>query len=210
MKSSKSWTSAGLLPGFERKVAGYDARHAVAAIEVQPPGLVAAKLIDIETRRWCPAAIDPAVWPRIAAGEREADCNGLNLFPTLSMANEVLGLEPDGVLVAFDFPSGLIESVATTFGLNALTEAEITSSWKFLGYDIVDIRTQSSAMYSFDWTRDEWIAICESVKFAFNRFGLVQEEALAISQATEFDEKVREHAPFAPCGVWIRSAARAA
>lgn len=202
MKTAQIWASVGLTPGFQKRVAGFDARTSIAPIEIQPPGIAAAKLIGIGTQRWRPATIEPQVWPRIASDARLSDCNGLNLFPTLRSAGNAVTSDTQGVLVAFEFPSGLIESVATTFGLDARPAAESRASWKFLGYDIVDIRTQSSAMYSFDWSRDEWIELAESMKFTFNQFGLVQEESVAIAQAVAFDEKVREHAPFAPCGVW--------
>jgi hypothetical protein len=159
----------------------------------------------MQGKRVFPATIDNQVWPRQTNKDALLVENGFNLFDgPLEMIDRVQLLQ-DSVLVAFDFPVALVNSLASTFGIVPLPIDLLLAdeSWTFLGYDIVDVRTQCSGIYSFEWTEMEFADICKRISLTLNSAGLVDDESLAIQAAVSFDLLVNEHAPFAPCGVWI-------
>lgn len=198
---SATWTAKELAPSFRRAVVGYDVRPQLARLVVHPPGLAMATRIAIGREEWKPATIDSDRWPSLIGSAASPHCNGLNLVPTAAQASALARQGEKGIVVAFDFPATLVDTVAATFGLD-LGPAESKPQWDLLGYDIVDIRTQSSALYSFDWNRDEWIKLGQALGFRLNSFGLIDAEAVAIAESISFDQRVAEHAPFAPCGIW--------
>lgn len=194
------WTAAQLKNTFERSVAGFDVRARVHSLESDPPGLFGAKSIRIDGCEWRPATIDSEVWERVVSQDQQDECNGLNLFPSLDLAQAVATAGADSCVVAFDFPAELLNAISKTFGLSS-SPSTGPVDWEFLGFDVVDVRTQSSAFYSFGWDRREWIEFA-STGLDLNRFGLVKEAKSAVDLAIEFDRRVSAHAPFAPCGIW--------
>lgn len=190
---------------FERRVAGFDVRARPYALESDPPGLFGAKSIRVNGCVWKPATIEASAWQREASVEQQEWCNGINLFPSLDLAQEVAGAHAKSCVVAFDFPAALLEAIAETFGL-ARPLGTPLDGWTCLGFDVVDVRTQSSAFYSFDWNRREWLDLMALVGSEANSFGLVASAQRATELASEFDRRVSAHAPFAPCGVWLASA----
>jgi hypothetical protein len=196
-----AWTSSDFSPSSLTTVAGFDVRGAATALEVSQPGCVAARLIRIGSAEWRPATMDSQVWPRHVDSEMERACNGVNLIPSLDLLAHT---GKDVCIVAFEFPAGLIQELASTFGLPTGSGPRLNKTeWRLLGYDIVDIRTQTSAIYSFEWSPKEWSNLVSVFGGEFNAYGLVDRE-VAISQCGVFDRQIPEHAPFAPCAVWMR------
>lgn len=196
-----AWTAADLKGAFERRVAGFDVRARPHALESEPTGLFGAKSIRINGCEWRPATIEASVWEREANSDQQERCNGLNLFPSLDLAQEVAGAGATSCVVAFDFPATLLNAISETFGL-IRPLGTTPADWELLGFDVVDVRTQSSAFYSFDWGRREWLDLIALVGTEVNTFGLITGAQRAAELAMEFDRRVSAHAPFAPCGVW--------
>jgi hypothetical protein len=181
------WSAGSLIAGYPRCIVGFDYR-----VWMQDQGTF-------------PATIDNQMWPRQAIENSRLEENGFNLFD--GPLEKIYAVQPpqDSILVAFDLPVVLVSTLASTFGMVPLPIGQLAAkgSWKFLGYDVVDPRTQSSGFYSFDWTKTEFASMCNRLSLGLNAGGLVDDELLAIKAAVSFDLLVSEHAPFAPCGVWI-------
>jgi hypothetical protein len=175
--------------------------------QIEAPGDRAVVGFDVRERRvasqWRPATMDSTVWPRIVSAEEDEECNGLNLFNSLGTARKAVASE-NGSIVAFDFPLDVVSAVAATFGVGKQSLAVLKeSNWQFVGYDVADVRTQSSGFYSFEWKHLEWIQFCALNNVAFNRDGLISEHRHAAEIAGQLNREIPEHAPFAPCGVWV-------
>lgn len=194
------WSSRQLQRGFDRTVVGFDSRARVDPLRVDSLGIVVGRSIQLGGERWVPSTIDSEVWSRTAGEDLLKETNGLNLFPSTQLVGKAAHGN-DVALIAFDLPRHLVEEIATTFGLNQSAQFS-PDEWEFLGFDIVDPRTQSSALYSFEWSRDEMIKHVSALNYSLNGFGLVSDEEQAIRFAIASDKEVPEHAPFAPCGVW--------
>lgn len=202
-----TWSSALLSNSFESRNAGFDVRAPARLLNSEPLGLVMGKLIRIDQFEWRPATIDSEVWPRVVDAGRLDQCNGVNLFPSLDQASEAAKESPDACIVAFEFPTDLLERISKTFGLSPGSGrlSGAAPNWELLGYDVVDIRTQSSGFYSFEWDRAEWIEMVGSDDLKLNSHGLLASEASAVAHSVKFDQRVPSHAPFAPCAIWRKN-----
>lgn len=194
-----AWSAASLKPGYAKRIVGFDLRIVTASKQ---------RASNIVCQHWTippVATVDSVVWSKVASAGYEDERNGINLIDA-SLNHLYDGVTPTNCsLVAFDLPATLAEELSQTFGLRLLESDRVFSSprWKHLGYDIADIRTQSSALYSFDWTREELVGILNVVPCTLNDWGIINEEDAAILACLRFDEAIREHAPFSPCGVWL-------
>ncbi len=180
-----SWSSVWLKPGYSRCLIGFDFRERLVA-----HGKI-------------PATLDPEVWRRVSIQHSAPDENGFNLY---DVTPENALLSENATLVAFDIPQSLAALLASSFGVVALPiqSASADLGWTFLGYDVVDVRTQSSGFYSFQWTNVERDDLLRRLASPLNPFGLLDSELSAINASRVFDALVKEHAPFAPCGVSVK------
>lgn len=157
-------------------------------------------------------SLDPQVWKRIKPSKPPFDENGLNLYEIST--NDLVSIQTEGNerLVAFDLPVLVVEEISSTFGVNCLPIETVadTSRWSFLGFDVVDARTQCSAFYSFDWTEMELADFFRRFACRQTPHGLVADLGDAVAASDAFDDIVPEHAPFAPCGVWVAQVKRIA
>jgi hypothetical protein len=185
------WSAGSLTMGYPRNIIGFDLR------------------VCTRGQRTFSATIDNQVWPRQTNEGSLLEENGFNLFDGPLEKIDTIGLPKDSVLVAFDLPVALVNTLASTFGIVPLSINLLSGDkrWKFFGYDVVDARTQSSGIYSFDWTEKELADMRGRLSLSLNSNGLVDDESLAIKSAISFDLLVNEHAPFAPCGVWVNQRA---
>ncbi len=183
----RSQHASSLIFGYPRYIVGFDFR------------------MGKQDRDTFPATIDNQIWPRHMVDHASLDENGFNLFD--GPLEKITAVQPriDSVLVAFDLPEIFVDALAATFGIVPLPVNLLSASraWIFLGFDVVDARTQSSGIYSFDWTEEEFACIIKKLSLQLNKNGLVDNEVNAINAAIFFDLIVKEHAPFAPCGVWV-------
>ncbi len=181
------WSAASLMAGYPRSVVGFDFR-----VWMQDQGN-------------CRATIDNRVWSRQPIQDCLLATNGINLFDGSVAQFSRIKAPRDSIRVAFDLPTALVKTMASTFGIVPLVPSVLSpdKGWKFIGYDIIDARTQSSGLYSFDWTKTEFASMRSRLSLDLNSRGLVDDELLAIKCAIFFDTQVTEHAPFAPCGIWV-------
>lgn len=179
-----TWTAKSLDKDYKRSFIGYDLR--------------------IRDEGNSPKTLSPEVWERHACLQDitfDHEINGLNL---LVSCEDVIKFAEVAKLVAFDIPSQLADSISHTFGLRPLEQIDtpVQGNWKFLGFDIVDPRTQSSALHDFPGCD----ASIDSV--AKNKSGLIDDISQSIILSIESDRVFKEHAPFVPCGVWVFRAKR--
>jgi hypothetical protein len=188
------------MPRYRKALAGFDFRSPTI------PALQPLKIRNPSELERTPkaATLDPELWRAPEGTAYDAERNGVNL---IDQSSEDLydGIAPSkAALAAFDIPYTLLTDLATTFGFRDLDHNRLTHGrWRFLGFDVVDIRTQSSALYSFDLSEGEQDKLRKAVPFPLNDWGLLNREADAISMCSEFDVVIPGHAPFAPCGVWM-------
>ncbi len=178
--------ASSLILGYPRYIVGFDFR------------------IGKQDQDIFPATIDNQVWPRQPIDHASLDENGFNLFDGPIKKITTGRPQINSVLVAFDLPVIFVDALAATFGIVPLPVNLLSArAWIFLGFDIIDARTQSSGIYSFDWAEEEFTFIIKKLSLQLNKNGLVDNETNAIKAAIFFDSLVKEHAPFAPCGVWV-------
>ncbi len=152
--------------------------------------------------------INSGVWPSLINYDVSGAHNGFDLMDNTPSQLDKSGLAQDAVCVAFDLPESLVQKLALIHGIAAQPMDEVHKSgcYHFCGFDIVDIRTTSSFFYSFNWETAEITEILNKNNLRLNSWGIIDDEADAIKAACAFDKIIPEHAPFAPCGVWLSSA----
>lgn len=132
--------------------------------------------------------------------------SGLNLFYIDPSGIPSLVMPSDARIIAFDLPTEFVTSLSNRNVSNPqpLPVANIGKDWEFMGFDVVDARTQTSAFHGFDLTIS-LEGILEKYSLRLNSHGLIDEMVGAVNVAKFFDELVPEHAPFTPCGVWLKA-----
>jgi len=132
--------------------------------------------------------------------KHEAELSPINMFAVDPSTIKSINLPPDGCIVAFDMPTDYLNNISEGNVSNppSFPISQLDASWRFLGYDIVDPRTQSSALNDFNI-----LEFPESLS-ALNEFGLINSPDIALKGAAYFDIKIPEHKPFVPCGVWLK------
>ena len=196
-----AWSTTNLQVGYPRSIVGFDLRVSEGR-RVEVVGHVSS---DTHLPSSAIVTIDPEVWKRNAEYKTEDDRNGFNLIDG-PVENLLSGVSAsDALLVAFDLPVSLINELTSTFGLRAIAIERVSSNprWRRVGFDVVDIRTESSAFHSFEWQGDELAALLDRVSNGLNRWGLLDSEAAAITICGRADSMNPTHAPFAPCGIWL-------
>jgi len=182
------WSARQLKVGYQRQIIGFDLRLKGEAGQFF-------------------ASVDCQIWPRsIQKKNFASQCNGFNFLDQIDDKIKSAAKAEDTVIVAFDIPKNLADSLLSTFGL-ILFPIELVSldkAWYLMGFDIVDIRTQCSAFYSFEYSKSEREQILQKLSVQSNAYGLVQSEFDAIGTSNAIDKILPEHSPFTPCGVWIQ------
>jgi hypothetical protein len=195
-----TWSATSLRPKYKRALIGFDFRLPIVPV-LQALKLRNPSRLERQTKA---ATIDPELWQKADAQKYEAERNGVNLIgaPAKELYEGIVSTA--AVMVALDIPATLFSHLAETFGLTNLDSDKVfwNPRWKHLGFDIADIRTQSSALYSFDLSDDEQDSLRKVVRFPLNDRGLLNQDSDAISACAHFDVVIPGHAPFAPCGVW--------
>lgn len=167
-----------------------------------------------------PACFDPTTWPsmlgnlgypwlRMLHVKRFEDAlNGLNLLQDIPETSKDLSTKfRDGCWVAFDLPQKTAKELSPTFGTQWSAkfpnpQALVAAGWDFMGFDVVDPRTQCSGPFSFEWEQAECAEIVGDEDIEINNYGLIVDLDMALELSRIFDRTIREHAPFCPCGVW--------
>lgn len=135
----------------------------------------------------------------------ESQLSGLNLFSVDPSQIPLFALPKNGRVIAFDLPTSYVVTAAK--GNVSLPPMlpwfAPLSSWKFLGFDLVDPRTQISAL---DMYLGEISNQSEGVKttIPLNEFGLICRVEVAERALLKLESKYVEHSPLVPCGVWLK------
>lgn len=131
--------------------------------------------------------------------------SGINLFFVDPSRITSIKIPTGARIIAFDLPTDLVASLlnGNVSRPYPLPKINIKSDgWDFVGYDVVDPYTQTSAFYGFTKKFSE--KITDSCFIILNSYGLL-ENIESAKKVSEFcDHLVPEHAPFSPCGVWLK------
>jgi hypothetical protein len=172
-----------------RSVVGYDLRE---------------KLFGDAKGNWFALTIDMQLWKEHS--KKYTLCIDVNGFNFLSRIENFLFEIEDSCLIAIDIPTEMAIRISSTFGIHLFPLTSLSKEWIFLGFDIADIRTQSSALYSFDSSFK--IEIKKKIidyNINLNKYGLVNSQSDSIVLSNFFDVLISSHAPFVPCGIWLSS-----
>jgi hypothetical protein len=134
--------------------------------------------------------------------------SGINLFFTDPTDIYSLILPGDARVVAFDLP---VQRVVELINGNVSNPEPIPTlnvdiGWDFVGFDVVDALTQTSAFHGFDITTAHLHEVMEKNSIRFNSHGLIDDEDAVVAATDFFDNLIPEHAPFSSCGVWLKQA----
>lgn len=134
--------------------------------------------------------------------------SGINLFFIDPTDIHSLILPDDARVIAFDLPVQRVVklingSVSTP---EPLPTVNVDIGWDFMGFDIVDALTQTSVFHGFDITSAHLNEIIEKNSLRFNSHELIDEEDAAIAATGFCNNLMPEHAPFSPCGIWLKQA----
>lgn len=158
----------------------------------------------------CLLTLDPEVWNSPISNQSSLLRNGYNLLFEIDegLIQQVRNRDENDVMVAFDIPVRDYDAISGTFG-HGCYQPDIDATklfrngWIFLGFDIVDPRTQLSGLVSFDYEPNEWNSLLQELKTDINFYGLFSHASIAHSVSAEVSKLIPEHAPFCPCGIWI-------
>lgn len=129
--------------------------------------------------------------------------SGVNLFFIDPSSSSSMIVPENGRIVAFDLPTMYVEKMAK--GIVSVPPAlpwfVDMNRWDFLGFDIVDARTQLSGLELYLDTTGGEVATNFTL---LNGFGLIENIALARTYSNMLSEKIPGHAPMVPCGVWLK------
>jgi hypothetical protein len=131
--------------------------------------------------------------------------SAINLFQTDPTDIPSIKLPPNARVVAFDLPiEYLIHQARGNVSTCPRINMEVLrDGWKFIGFDIVDPMTQSSAFSLVAISpRDLTNGIFNGL--SRNGYGVVDDQDAALKAASFFDSLIPEHAPFVPCGIWLK------
>jgi hypothetical protein len=131
--------------------------------------------------------------------------SGLNLFYIDPSAIPSLTVPADARIIAFDLPTKFVAylSDGNVSNPQPLPTIDINNGWAFMGFDVVDAITQTSAFHGFDLTTS-LSEIMGKYSLRFNSHGLLDDREATVGIAELFDSLIPEHVPFMPCGVWLK------
>lgn len=167
----------------------------------------------VGTRGAGPISLDPTVWPSAREVANHLICaayeverildvsNGLNLAISLPRGPAPIGF----IWAAFDAPSEIVSRVSESFGMqhsiNSISSDLSTAGFIRVGFDVVDIWTQRTALHS----SGTFHATLESGELELNKFGLHESELEAAQSCRLADSRSPDSAPFQVVGVWIKT-----
>ncbi len=131
--------------------------------------------------------------------------SGLNLFFIDPPSIPSLQIPQGALIIAFDLPTDLIVQLSSGNVSNPqpLPKVNIQDGWGFVGFDIVDPITQTSAFHGFDLALS-MEKLMEKHSISFNGHKLLCNVESAQKMVDIFDTLIPEHAPFSHCGIWLR------
>ncbi|MES2740073.1 MAG: hypothetical protein V4754_03875 [Pseudomonadota bacterium] len=137
----------------------------------------------------------------------EAKLSGMNLFSTDPIYLSSISFPKNSAIIAFDLPSPYVNflSSGSVSIPDSLSLQDLSERWELVGFDIVDAITQTSALHGFERSASESDQVNKKLNFSLNKHGLVPDIDVAVKGAIFFELLIAEHAPFSPCGVWLKN-----
>lgn len=132
--------------------------------------------------------------------------SGMNLYSRNPREIRAFTMPVDAMVVAFDLPGDIVDRLlrGNVSNPGPLPQVNIAMGWQFLGFDIVDPVTQTSALYGFDLASEFIDDLLREHDVERNKHGLIDLASKSLSLAKYFDQTFPEHAPFSPCGIWLQ------
>ena len=132
--------------------------------------------------------------------------SGINLFFTDPTDIYSLILPCDARVVAFDLPvQRVVELIkGNVSNPEPIPALNVDIGWDFIGFDVVDALTQTSAFHGFDITTAHLDEVTVKNSILFNSHGLINDEDAVVAAAEFFNNLIPEHVPFSPCGIWLK------
>jgi hypothetical protein len=150
---------------------------------------------------------DPTIWISAREVSPNTICNMYGVDRLTDMSNGLnLAFDPlpvsapeHFIWAAFDAPKWIVEYMSSCFGLqNSLNRDShilLDEGFVLLGYDVIDLWTQTSALFQYtDMNYDN---------SKINQWQLFQDRASAREASKRADKVCPTSAPFQPVGVWI-------
>lgn len=184
------WRSSALTEKFDRILVGFDLRRRSSL------------------NKLFMTSYDDSVRYEDLNEEHQDQLSGLNLYTSDPSMIPSMTMPLDAVIVAFDLPTNFVRylSVGEVSNPQNLPSENIDEGWQFVGFDVVDAITQTSGLYGVDWPSSGLSDLLMKLKLKLNENGLLDDADAALKAAIFFDGLIGEHAPFAPCGVWLKKA----
>lgn len=181
------WHASSLQNNFARRIVGFDLRRGASL------------------SRLFMASYDESARYEEFNERHKGQTNGMNLFYA-DPSDHLKGIPSDAWIVAFDLPDGLVlrllnGNVSSPY---PLPPESLGNEWKFAGFDVIDPITQTSFLNGFDDI--DGYGLIVSGKIELNAYSLIDDDIAAIRISTDADRLIPEHSPFAPCGIWLKSA----
>ncbi len=188
MNTKFGWQSSMLHSPFERALIGFDLRKA---------GSVAQLYL---------TSYDEDVRFEGLMETSERFLSAVNLFRTDPTDIPSIKLPPNARIVAFDLPVEYLRhrERGTVSTCPKIDMEVLGDDWTFIGFDIVDPITQSSAFSQVAMSHGDRPNGISAIGFSRNNYGVIDDQDAALKAAMYFDSLIREHAPFVPCGVWLK------
>lgn len=129
----------------------------------------------------------------------------INLFFIDPAYISELEIQRDSLIIAFDLPNEVVDSLlnGNVSAPRPLPEINIHEGWDFVGFDVVDPYTQTSALYGFgsQFAAEKLVEECSIV---FNEHGLLKNIENSLKLSRLYDNLIPSHSPFSPCGIWLK------
>lgn len=188
MNPKTDWKSSSLLNQFERAVIGFDLRKAESV-----------------TQLFLTSYNDKVRFEDFME-TNERLLSPINIFLTDPTGIPEVNLPSNAEVIAFDLPLDYLlyqshgnVSIAPKISFNVLSR-----DWNFMGFDIVDPFTQLSALSGEMVLPSDVSLLSSDSLFNRNGNGLIDDPDAALKAAVIFDALIPEHAPFVPCGIWLK------
>lgn len=157
--------------------------------------------------------IDPTIWRSARDIQEELICEAYGVERATDVSNGLnLAISPpqraapEGfVWAAFDAPEEIVARISESFGMQHSwgTDCDTLSANRYvcLGYDVVDIWTQRTALYPSNLFQ----AVLDSGQMDLNKWGLLLTRDSAANACLIADTRNPDSSPFQPVGIWAKS-----
>lgn len=161
-----------------------------------------------------PASIDPEVWPSLLGEQNGGQTpfghtNSFNLLVLPDFWGADQSTAQSAAPVAFDLPLSFLGEIGRADHVTQISPDLLGAlhGWELLGFDITERYVNYSVIWSPHFDGDDIRTLRTSILGKLNPFGLIPSFDLAAVMAryAEALSELRDHAPFTPCGIWLKA-----